>query len=192
MTRLRTVLCLTTIVLFSAGPVLASLNVSHIATDAEMRALLSDTGNPAMTAQYDWPNGTAVPWSLSYDAMTQLVTFTVDNVSLQYTTPPGGFTDVFVRSMAVNAGSAILVDNIALDGETVGDVSNAVGNGLDILRISGGVLADGFTLSGQATMSWTGDRPAQSRLAFQIKVGTLTTVRVAASTWGQLKHMYNK
>ncbi len=218
MTRLRTVLtCLTTIVLFSAGPVLASLNVSHIATDAEMLALLSetlfvgegrigdgagaatfevdlggDTGNPAMTAAYDWPNGTEVPWKLSFDAMTQLVSFTVDNVTLQYTTPLGGFTDVFVRSRAVNVGSEMLVDNLVLDGEAVGDASNAVGNGLDILWISGGVLADGFVLSGQATMNWTGDRPTQSRLAFQIKVGTLTTVYVEKATWGQLKHMYNK
>jgi len=193
MTRVRTVLtCLTTIVLFSAGPVLASLNVSHIATDAEMPTLLPDAGNPAITAQYDWPNGTAVPWTLSFDAMTQLVTLTVDNVTLQYTTPLGGFTDVFVRSRAVNAGSAMLVDNLVLDGEAVAGSSNAVGGGLDILRISGGVLADGFVLSGRATMSWTGDRPTQARLAFQMKVGTLEAVYVEKATWGQLKNMYNR
>jgi hypothetical protein len=218
MTRLRTVLtCLTAIVFFSAGPVTASLTVSHVATDAEMLGLLSDTlfvgegrigdgagaatfevdlggdtGNPAMTAQYDWPNGTAVPWTLSYDGMTHMVTFTVDNITLQYVSPLNGFTDVFVRSRAVNTGSEMRVNNLVLDGNAAGDASDAIGDGLDILWISGGVLADGFVLTGQATMSWTGDRPTQSRLAFQIKIGTLATVYVERATWGQLKSRFSR
>jgi hypothetical protein len=217
MNRLQTVLlCVFTIVILGAGPASATLITQHLATDAEMLAILSDTlfvgegrigdgagagtfeidlggdtGNPATTAQYDWPNGTAVAWTLTYDAMTDLVTFTVDNTTLQYTTPLSGFTDVFVRARAVDAGSQIVVSDLVLDGETVGDQSDAVGDGLDILWISGGTLSDGFVLSGQTTMSWTGDPPTQSRLAFQLKVGTLKTVYVEPATWGQLKNMFN-
>jgi hypothetical protein len=194
-----------------ASPATAVITTSHLATDAEMLALLSDTlfvgegrigdgsgaatfeadlggdtGNPATTAQYDWPNGTAVPWSLTFDHTTNLITFVVDGVTLTYTTPLGGVTGIFVRARAVNVGSDILVDDLVLDSETLGDVSYAAGNGLDILWISGATLNDGFAITGKTTMSWTGARPTQSRLGFQIKVGTLKPVYVRPATWGRL------
>jgi hypothetical protein len=79
-----------------------------------------------------------------------------------------------------------------LDGDAVGDASSADANvdGLDILWISGGDLADGFTLSGSTTMSWVGPRPTQSRLAFQVKVGTVNTVSTSTTTWGKVKALY--
>ena len=125
-------------------------------------------------------------WRLSAEG-----TFTVDDVVLSYVTPLSGFTEVFLRTRAVNADSDILVDDVVLDGETVGDVSHAVGSdGLDILWISGGLLLDGFTLTGSTTMTWTGSPPTGSRLAFQIKVGTLETVPVEDSSWGSIKALY--
>jgi hypothetical protein len=199
-----------------AGSSAAGLTTSHIGSDAEMLLLLSDerfvgegrigdgwsaatfeidlggdSGSPATTAQYGWPNGTAVAWSLTYDHTTDLISFTVDGITLNYTTPLSGFTDIFVRARAINAGSGIVVDNLVLDGKNVGDNSSATGDGLDILWVSGGELSDGFTVSGHATMSWTGDPPTQSRLAFQIKVGTLNTVDIRQTTWGALKAIYN-
>jgi hypothetical protein len=196
-----------------------ALTTQHLSTDQQMLALLSDTlfvgegrigdgagaatfevdlggdtGNPATTAQYDWPNGVAVSWSLAYNSLTDLATFTVDGVNLQYTSPLSGFTDVFVRTRAVNAGSDILVTDLVLDGDNVADVSFADGDlsGLDILWIGGGTLTDGFTLSGTATMSWTGARPTQSRLAFQIKVGKLQPVETEETTWGEVKALYRE
>jgi hypothetical protein len=200
-----------------ANPASAGLTVLHIATDAEMLELLSDTlfvgegrigdgwgaatfeidlggdtGNPAMTAQYGWPNGTPVPWELTYDAMTNLVTFTVDGIALSYSTPLDGFTDVFVRARAVNVDSDILVDNLVLDSESIGESSQATGDGLDILWISGATLSDGFAMTGHTTMAWAGTMPTQSRLAFQIKVGKLKPLRTDEITWGRLKKMFNE
>ena len=200
-----------------AVPAGAQLTTQHLTSDSEMLSVLSDnlfvgegrigdgwsaatfeidlggdTGNPATTAQYGWPNGTAVTWTLTYDQTTDLVTFTVDGITLSYTTPLDGFSDVFVRTRAVNAGSEILVDDVVLDGEAVGDQSQAAGDGLDILWISGGSLFNGFTMTGRTTMSWTGDMPTQSRLAFQLKVGTLKPVRILNDiTWGKYKAYYN-
>jgi hypothetical protein len=210
-------LWLTTLMIASASPVWAGLTTSHIATDAEMLSMLSDTlfvgegrvgdgwgaatfeidlggdtGSPATTAQYGWPNGTAVSWTLTYDDVTNLITFTVDGIALNYTTPLWGFSNIFVRTRAVELGSDILVDDLVLDGENVGDVSTATGNGLDILWIAGGTLVDGFTISGRTTMSWTGDMPSQSRLAFQIKVGTTNPVKVEKVSWGQLKKLFGE
>ena len=193
----------------------AALVVQHIATDAELLALLSDelfvaegrigdgagaatfeidlggdTGAPATSAQYAWPNGGAVNWTLHYNNVTNLITFTVDTVVLQWTTPLSGFTDLFVRTRAVNADTEILVDDLVLDAENIGDASHAVADGLDILWIAGGALADGFTLTGTTTMSWGGAMPTQSRLAFQIKVGVTNTVPTEQSTWGKVKALY--
>jgi len=151
-----------------------------------------DTGSPATTAQYGWPNGTAVSWTLTYDHVTDLVTFTVDGITLSYATPLDGFTDVFVRTRAVDSGTEILVDDLVLDGEVVADQSQATGNGLDILWISGGTIFNGFTMTGRATMTWTGAMPSQSRLAFQLKVGTLQPVYVYRASWGRMKNYFNK
>lgn len=209
--------CIALVLLLSAaGASWGALTTTHIGSDAELLELLSDTlfvgegrigdgagtatfevdlggssGNPDQTAQYDWPNGTSVAWTLTYNSATNLVTFTVDDVELHYVTPLSGFTEVFVRTRAVDADTEILVENLVLDGETVGDDSHAVGaGGLDILWISGGLLLDGFTMSGSTTMSWTGTPPTQSRLAFQIKVGTLEPVAVEDSSWGSIKALY--
>jgi hypothetical protein len=205
-----------TALLFTTAPA-AALTVQHLASDADMLELLSDTlfvgegrigdgagaatfevdlggdtGAPAQTAQYDWPNGIAVPWTLTYNHLTHEVSFTVDAVNLTYTSPLSGFTDVFVRCRAVNAGSDILADNLVLDGDAVGDGSFADGDatGLDILWISGGTLTDGFTLTGTTTMSWTGTPPTQSRLAFQLKVGKINPVATEETTWGRVKALY--
>jgi hypothetical protein len=195
----------------------SALTATHLDTDGEMLALLTDTlfvaegrigdrggaatfevdlggdtGAPATTAQYNWQSGAPVNWTLTYNHVTDLITFTLDTVVLQYTTPLSGFSDVFVRTRAVNADSEILVDNLVLDGVGVGDNSNANGNldGLDILWISGGTLTDGFTLTGRTTMTWTGPAPTQSRLAFQLKVGMLMPVPTEPATWGKVKGLY--
>lgn len=194
-----------------------ALTVSHLTTDAQMLALLNDTlfvsegrigdrggaatfevdlggdtGAPATTAQYNWQSGVPVNWSLTFNSATNLCTFVLDTVVLQYTTPLSGFTDLFVRTRAVNLNTEIVVDNLVLDGVGAGDASSANGNtsGLDILWISGGTLSDGYTLTGRVTMTWTGTAPTQSRLAFQIKTGLVHPVGTESATWGSVKALY--
>lgn len=199
-----------------ASPVAAEITTSHLASDAEMLSILpytlvvgegrighglgtatfeadlgGDTGNPPTTAQYDWPNGTAVPWTLTYDHVTNLITFVVDDVTLTYPAPLEGFTDIFVRARAVNVDSDRLVNDLILESGTLGDASREAGNGLGILRISGVTPRDGFTISGRTTMSWTGATPNQPCLAFQIEVGNLKPVYVAPATWGRLKKLFS-
>jgi hypothetical protein len=202
-------------VLISA-PAGAALNTSHISSDADLLQLLSDTlfvgegrigdgagpatfevdlggstGTPDTTAQYDWPNGVYVPFSLTYDHTTHEVVFTVDDVTLYWTSPLWVYTDVFVRARAVDDFTEMIVDDLVLDGEVVGDMSNAIGpDGLDILWINGGTLNNGFELTGRAKMTWVGTPPSQSNLAFQIKVGKLANVATDRTTWGRMKSLY--
>jgi len=192
-----------------------SLTTKHLSTDAELLALISDTlfvaegrigdlggaatfeldlgqstAAPNTSAQYGWVNGQVEPFTLTYNNVTKIVTFALGGRSLAYTTPFPMFGDVFVRTRAVDSGREIVVQNLVLDGQSVGDVSHAVGDGLDILWISGGSLSDGFTLTGTATLSWTGAPPTQSRLAFQIKVAKLSVIGVDNDTWGGIKALY--
>jgi hypothetical protein len=193
----------------------AALTVSHLASDADLFALSPtyafiaegrigdgagaatfeldlgpDTGAPAVTAQYGWVSAAVEPFTLVYSPGLGLVTFTLGGKTLVYA-PLLGFTDVFVRTRAVEAGTAVTVTDLVLDGVAVADLSSAVGaDGLDILRIQGGVLADGFTLTGNAVLSWTGARPSQSRLAFQIKVGDVRPTPALPATWGSVKDAY--
>jgi len=193
-----------------------SLSTTHIATDAEMLLLLSDTifvaegrigdlggaatfeldlghdtSHPYTSAQYAWQSGRLETFTLSYSNVTGLVTFTLGNVTLYYTTPFIQFGDVFVRTRAVDAGKSVIVQDMVLDGQSVGAVSSATGaDGLDILWISGATLADGFTLTGTAVLSWTGSPPSQSRLAFQIKIARLRQIAVEDNTWGGIKALF--
>jgi hypothetical protein len=56
---------------------------------------------------------------------------------------------------------------------------------LGIFRLMGSELLDGFTLTGQATMTWGtgGGLPQNSQLAFQIKGVDLTPVPLPAGAW---------
>jgi hypothetical protein len=194
----------------------AEIVTSHLSSDEEMNAILSDsifvaegrigdrggsatheldlgfsTSAPEATADYDWQNGVPVAFSLSYDADTGLVTFSVDGTVLNYITPYSGFGDLFIRTRANPQGSVITVYDIVIGGVLIYDTSSAAGNqGLDILWISGMSSAYGFTIEGLVVMSWTGAAPSQSNLAFQIKTANLSTVGVDQSSWGSIKGLY--
>jgi LPXTG-motif cell wall-anchored protein len=123
---------------------------------------------------FDWRNnGVPVPFELDYDGST--VTFTVDGEELTYANvTPGQITDMIIRTRATENNSGIMVNNLYLDGQPVGDNSVAVanGNGRDILWLREFDLTDGFTLTGQSVMYWTDEfEPSQSKLAYQIKLG---------------------
>lgn len=211
---IRTLAAVAVIALVLPSAATAALTVSHLASDADLFALSPtyafiaegrigdgagaatfeldlgpDTGTPATTVQYGWVSGAVEPFSLVYSVGLGLVTFELGGKTLTYA-PLLGFNDVFVRTRAVEAGTSIVVTDLVLDGVAVGDLSSAMGDGLDILRIQGGVLSDGFTLTGNATLSWTGARPSQSRLAFQIKVGDVRPTPTLPATLGSIKGLY--
>ena len=192
----------------------AALSTSHLATDAELFALLpafdfvaegrigdlggaatfeldlgATTSAPDVTAQYAWQNAVVEPFTLVYDATLSEARFTMGGHTLIYSTPLGA-DELFIRARAIPAGSSVVVRDLVLDGDPVGDLSQASGDGLDILRIEGGTLMDGFVLTGNAVLAWTGTPPSQSRLAFQIKVGKAYVVDVTPATWGMIKSLY--
>ncbi len=166
---------------------------SHIATDEEMLAQIQDLSfvcegrigdrrgsatyeqhinAGAVQAQYDWPKGVPVGFSVVYDAATGLLQFTIGGQTLAFY-PAVPFTEIYLRTYAVTDHASIILDDLVLNGAAVGDISSAVascGGGLDILWIRG--FADpasaGFTLTGHSTMYWNGAAPAHSHLAYEL------------------------
>lgn len=149
------------------------------------------TGAPATQAQYGWVSGQVEPFSLTYNGGTGLVTFQLGGRTLNYT-PGSTFTDIYIRTRATQAGTTVTVNNLVLNGCVVADQSTATGDGLDYLRLANAAPGSGFTLTGDATLSWTAAAPTQSNLAFQIKLGTpAPPLPVTPTTWGALKARRN-
>ncbi len=150
-----------------------------------------DTGAPAQTANYAWPNGAPVAFTLTYDSGADLVTFDMGGHTLTYT-PGSGFSELFVRTRATDGGTSVVVDSLQLDGVDICGQSAADGSasGLDILRIENQNLQDGFVLTGRATMTWTGTPPSQSHLAFQLKVASAIPLPAQPASWGRVKALY--
>jgi hypothetical protein len=113
-------------------------------------------------------SGAEVPWTLSYDALTSLVTFTTDNTTQQIVLPTTRLAETYVRVTAT------------------GDDSQ------DIFRISGRALAGGVILSGQMAEIRAGRPASGANPEFRIEIISLTTAYVEPITWGQLKNMFNK
>ncbi len=203
------------IALLAAYPASAGIVTRHVATDAEMLSYIQNisvvaegrigdrggaatfeldlgdnTGNPAVTAQCPWQSGVVEPFTVGYDKVTNVATFTLGGHVLTYS-PAVSFREFFVRTRAVEVGTSVQVYDLVLNGQNVGDTSAAMGDGLDILAVSGVDLYQGFTLTGVAVLSWTGTPPTQSRLAFQIKVGNAPTVPVEDTSWGRIKSLYD-
>ncbi len=125
-------------------------------------ALVSDAAT--LSTDYGRPDGTAVSWSLTYDHSTGLVTFTVDGIPSEYTTPLGGCSQIFVHAYAP-------------DGDVVGST----------------VLPGVFTVTGERSMSWSGKMSGQSGLAFEIEVGPMMPAYTFDDvTWGELKDLFNR
>ena len=154
------------------------------------------TANPAQTAQRVMTSGQAFDFSITYNPATSVAELYVQHAvpaTLQYTVLPpldGVATDaLFLRVRAVDAANdTMLLSNLVLDGVSISNLSAGLntGNGdLRIFRLTGPELLDGFTLTGQATMTWGtgGGAPQNSQLAFQIKGVDLTPVPLPAAIW---------
>lgn len=195
----------------AASPASAALSTQHISSDAALLALQPalefvaegrigdlggaatfetdlghDTAAPYTTHQYAWVSGQDEPFTLAWSA--GVASFTIGGHTLTYPTSLTANT-LFLRTRAIDAGSSVRVSGLVLDGEAIADQSEALADGLDILQVSGGTLTDGFTLTGTARLTWTGAAPTQSRLAFQIKVGTQQATPAVGSTWGRIKRL---
>jgi hypothetical protein len=135
-----------------------------------------DTSNPTRTqdqANFTWTNGLLTEFSLTFDALTRAVTYIVGGQTLNATANSNPINDIFIRTRAATADTSILLSNLFLNGVDLlgSSLADNADDGVEYLRISG--VSDSFTLTGTSLMSWTdSNMPRNSRLAYQIKVGS--------------------
>jgi hypothetical protein len=198
----------------------AAFDVGHLASDAEFLALspspaivaegrIGDLGGaatfeldlgqetslPAETRQYGWVSGQVEPFTFTYDAGLDQATFELGGEVMVYDVGGVWFNTLFLRTRAVDAGTAVTVDNLFYNGVAVGDQSSADGDltGIDYLVIENADPDQGFVITGDATLSWTGSAPTQSRLAFEIKAVEVTgTVPNREGSLGALKASFGE
>ncbi len=121
----------------------------------------------------DWTSSAHVSFTLTYDGANQVrMKLSRGSARASIANLPahdlvGDFDELYLRTRATNSGSRIVVDNLVLDGLPVDGTSSAInliGDARDVLRIRGGRLGDGFTLTGRITLHWTGTKPKGSQL----------------------------
>ena len=134
-------------------------------------------GLPVVKGERAWVNGELVDFSLQYTG--SVVNYTVGGQLLSSTAFSGPATDIFLRTRAggdttkgIN-GSTMGLSDLVFNGVGISSLSSSVtgtGSDVDYIQIAG--ISAPFTLTGKSMMSWTGNNPKNSQLAYQIKVGT--------------------
>jgi hypothetical protein len=125
---------------------------------------------PTSTAVFDWPNGTPVPFVLSYDGRrtVSLTVFQGDRqaVAAYESDKLADWDELFVSAAAAGADTRAALAGLRLGDVPVKDAPAAADppGGQDVLRIQGADLVHGFTLTGAIVLRWWSARPEGSDL----------------------------
>lgn len=136
------------------------------------------------TANYNWTSGQTLPFSVVFNATTRKIDYTIGSQLITTTLAPSevnGVRDLFFRLRALRndqTASTVTLANLKINGASITgpwststpSADNYLVKGTDITAATGTTLAQGFTLTGDQTLTWAGVRPSNSNLAYQIKV----------------------
>lgn len=171
----------------------AEVNSATIASVAEGRIgdllgaatfevdLGQNTAQPVQKQQFNWSNGTALPFVVTYNG-SQFTYKVGGNPVLNYT-PTTPFTTIYIRTNAVKTGSSVAVASCTLNGESLPLLAlssvGATSPQVKVFKITGLSSNQPFTLSCLTQMDWQGQpqvlgdqtAPHQSQLSYQVKVG---------------------
>jgi len=150
-------------------------------------------GQPVAEGDLSWGNGcgSALPFSLTYDGAQVL--FIIGDIHLSTSAFSGSVNQLYLRARAAgnaNTDSSVLLSNLAFNGTIFGlslQAEATTADDVNYLIISGDVVGGAytaltpFTLTGEARFTWTGTRPNNSALGFQIKAGNGTPAGISAS-----------
>lgn len=163
----------------------------NLATGDHEADLGPDTGAPADDHDFIWGNNQAIPFTLTYDAGTNTLEYAIGGGLMSYQ-PTDAANEMFIRVRATNNFPSMSVEltDLIIDGKPVGSdiaTNNTSADGVEYLRISGGALESGFSMTGNAKLVWDdSDAPRGSHLAFQIKGTIPTPGSVAVASLGGL------
>lgn len=147
-------------------------------------------GDPVASGDRVWGTGSAklVDFSLEYTG--KQVNYIVDGQKLTSTNFSGPVTDIFFRTFAqidkaTNKNNSVQLSDLKIyesgnsKGQAIGSLSalgTAKSSDTEYLQISD--ITAGFKITGKTALSWNGDAPTKSNLAYQIKVGSTPKKKV--------------
>lgn len=123
-------------------------------------------------AQGTWTNGLATPFSLEFDAGTDLLTFKQLGTTLTFTMTDS-INGIGIRAragQAVNVTRETLLSDLKLNGNALPDVLADDTTIAKTLLVTGWNTGSNWSLTGKTTFSWSGDAPTNSNSAYQIKM----------------------
>lgn len=141
------------------------------------------TNAPVDQRQFAWGDDQFVNFSVSYDAVSDELTFEAAGLSAMTLANAGAATDIYIRVRATNQRPdlEITLDDMMVNGTGIPALTtnNTSLDGVEYLVISG-LGGDDFTLQGVVGLGFDQNNPPTgSNLAFQIK-GTVPTPGAAA------------
>ena len=125
--------------------------------------------NNQTDADFDWPNNTNVPFSLTYDGRSGVATFAVTGAATQtynVGTDIGSKLWVAVKAASTYTATA---QNLNINGTPLSDVVTSTGGTASSIQIVGVDPSAGFTLTGDIVFAYT-DSPSQSALDFKVEI----------------------
>jgi hypothetical protein len=131
---------------------------------------------PGGNDQYNWTSGAPVGFTLA--RVGSSLSFTIGGYAAAYPNLLVETIDSLVFRLAATATSTAAFSNLLLNSTALAGLSVTNGRSLALLE---GIDSGDFTLTGDVTLSWTGDRPTRSALAVQIKAYDVTAVPEPAS-----------
>lgn len=137
----------------------------------------------SQTENVNWNSNDIESFTLTYNASNRKVYFDLGNSQVSYTSYANAsdIQNIYIRVCSA-VRTTLEITGVSIDGQAVVE-ENAVqadSGSINVLKVTNGKLADGFTLSGNVKMVFptTGsDKPKNSQLSFQIKVGKDNTVQ---------------
>jgi hypothetical protein len=139
-------------------------------------------GLPVTSGQFVWGNGKTENFTLKYTGSS--VDYIVGNQTLSTTEFSGPVSDIFLRTFAIDNSTAKLSNLVFSDLQnpnnkfTIGNLSSSgTSSGFDTNYLQISDISAPFEITGQVLLSWTGQTPTRSNLAYQIKVGNSSSSR---------------
>lgn len=134
----------------------------------------SDNNTPA-SANFSWVSGQVVPFTMNYSPLNNgTLTYTLGGQTItssnltESSRFPNGINTLYLRTRSAD-NSSLTLQNLVVDGTPLTNLFSTGNNVVDYLQVS--ELDGNFTLTGEAILSWTGEAPTRSALAFQVKGG---------------------
>ncbi|HTO47861.1 MAG TPA: RHS repeat-associated core domain-containing protein [Burkholderiales bacterium] len=145
------------------------------------------------TANLDWVNNVAHPFTLTYDGAGSATVTVRNGANVLFTKTwatgmdAGNATKLYVKATAgIGAGNRITLAVTSIDGQVVADTLQTTGDGnfSEVARVYAGTsLANGFTVEGTVSMTFTGSYPPQgSRLNMTVTAGNVQCQQAGPST----------